>query len=118
MTVSETDGKINLEGVSTEYGDYDTVSNGIADVVSTKTYIDGAVTDLNSDLTEIDGKILTNVNGSDAVEVSGKENKVQSISLKLDEATKHASSSNPDNALTITTNEGLYLSNVWDCGEY
>ena len=118
VTVSETDGKINLDGVSAEYGDYGTVSNGIADVVSTKTYIDGAVTDLNADLSEIDSKILTNVNGSDAVEVSGKENKAQTISLKLDETTKHASSSNPDNALTITANEGLYLSNVWDCGEY
>ena len=49
---------------------------------------------------------LTGVEGSQAITVSGGK----TVSLKLDTV-------KTDNALKINT-DGLYLSNVWDCGEY
>lgn len=56
------------------------------------------------------GEALKKVNGSNAITVSEKDsNNEQTVSIKLDGAT--------DNALQITEN-GLYISNVWDCGEY
>ena len=52
---------------------------------------------------------LTEVQGSNAITVSTKAEKKQTVSLKLDGAA--------DNALAVNAN-GLYLSNVWDCGTY
>lgn len=52
---------------------------------------------------------LTSVVGSNAIEVSTKASHSQTVSLKLDGAA--------DNALAVNAN-GLYLSNVWDCGTY
>lgn len=65
---------------------------------------------------------LTSVAGGNGIEVSTKASNSQTVSLKLD-TTKDGLA--PDgttptpgtNALTVTGN-GLYLSNVWDCGEY
>ena len=57
------------------------------------------------------GEALKKVNGSNAITVSEKDsNNAQTVSIKLD-------SVKTDNALQITGN-GLYISNVWDCGEY
>lgn len=59
----------------------------------------------------LDGEALKKVNGSNAITVSDKDsNNEQTVSIKLDSVAS-------DNALQITAN-GLYISNVWDCGEY
>ena len=50
---------------------------------------------------------LTGVTGSEAITVSDGK----TVSLKLGTGSKG------DNALVINT-DGLYLPNVWDCGEY
>lgn len=66
---------------------------------------------VKSDIAALDAEVknaLNTVTGSDAITVSTKASKNQTISLKLSSAT--------DNALTISS--GLYLSNVWDCGTY
>ena len=65
---------------------------------------------------------LTEVQGSNAITVSTKAEKKQTVSLKLD-TTKDGNGDGTTpkpagaNALTVNAN-GLYLSNVWDCGEY
>ena len=61
---------------------------------------------------------LDEVEGSDAITVTTKADKKQTINLKLDTTSKANVSESADNALTITANEGLYLSSVWDCGSY
>ena len=65
---------------------------------------------------------LTSVVGSAAIGVTTKASNSQTVSLKLD-TTKDGNGDGATpkpagaNALTVTDN-GLYLSNVWDCGEY
>jgi hypothetical protein len=58
--------------------------------------------------------------GNDAIEVSIKSNKSQTIGVKLDTTTtsgQHSYVSATGNALKIT-DDGLYLSGNWDCGTY
>lgn len=52
---------------------------------------------------------LDQVNAGNGINVTGKANKQQTISVKID--------SNSNNMLTVGAN-GLNLSNVWDCGTY
>ncbi len=65
---------------------------------------------------------LTSVVGSAAIGVTTKASNSQTVSLKLD-TTKDGNGDGTTpkpagaNALTVTDN-GLYLSNVWDCGTY
>lgn len=65
---------------------------------------------------------LTSVVGSAAIGVTTKASNSQTVSLKLD-TTKDGNGDGATpkpagaNALTVTDN-GLYLSNVWDCGTY
>ena len=61
--------------------------------------------------------MLTGVTGSNAITVSEKSAKNQTISLKLDGTTKPQGFTNADNVLSITS-EGLYLSSIIDCGTY
>ena len=89
---------------------------------SSTTTGDIAATDtLSAALNKLENKAdnsLDSVVGSDAITVTTKSNKSQTISLKLDATSQSAVSSAPDNVLTITSGEGLYLSSVWDCGSY
>lgn len=77
-----------------------------ANYISGATSVHDATVKLDAAINNVASSALTSVAGSEAITVSeGK-----TVSLKLD-AVK------TDNALKINTN-GLYLSNVWDCGEY
>ena len=74
--------------------------------LKTATSVHDATIKLDAAIKTVKDSALTSVAGSQAITVSGNN----TVSLKLD-AVK------TNNALTITT-DGLYLSNVWDCGEY
>lgn len=88
-------------------------ANYIKDAVSIQgatEILDAKLKEVADEVSELGGDALKKVNGSNAITVSDKDAaKEQTISLKLDNAT--------DNALSITEN-GLFLSNIWDCGEY
>ena len=77
-----------------------------ANYISKATSVHDATIKLDAAIKTVANSALTSVAGSQAITVSGNN----TVSLKLDVA-------KTDNALTITT-DGLYLSNVWDCGEY
>ena len=80
--------------------------------ISNATSVHDATVKLDAAIKTVEGNAnnaLTEVQGSNAITVSTKAEKKQTVSLKLNAAA--------DNALTVDTN-GLYLSNVWDCGEY
>lgn len=90
-----------------------------------------ATNTVKSDIKALDTEVanaLNGVTGSNAIAVSTRSNKNQTISLTLDttttattEGNQYASSNGQDgtgsNALQITSN-GLYLSNNWDCGTW
>lgn len=77
-----------------------------ANYISKATSVHDATVKLDAAINNVASSALTSVAGSEAITVSeGK-----TVSLKLD-AVK------TDNALVIKT-DGLYLSKVWDCGEY
>lgn len=71
--------------------------------------LDAAIKTVADNINTLEGNALTSVAGGNGIEVSTKASKSQTVSLKLNAAA--------DNALTVDTN-GLYLSNVWDCGTY
>lgn len=71
---------------------------------------------LKLDTTTLLSNTLTQVNGSEAISVSQRQNNQQDIELVLAGAENGI-----DNALEIISsaqNEGLYLASTWDCGEY
>jgi len=71
---------------------------------------------LKLDTTTLLSNTLTQVNGSEAISVSQRQNNQQDIELVLAGA-----ESGIGNALEIISseqNEGLYLASTWDCGEY
>lgn len=75
--------------------------------LKTATSVHDATIKLDAAIKDLGDRALTGVVGSDAITVSeGK-----TVSLKLGTGSKG------DNALAINT-DGLYLPNVWDCGEY
>lgn len=94
---------------------------------NTGTYIGKAVTNtVTSDIKALDTEVanaLNGVTGSDAIGVTTKAGKNQTISLTLDETTTESAAGNQyvsntgSNVLKKTSN-GLYLSNVWDCGTF
>lgn len=71
--------------------------------------LDAAIKTVADGINALEGNALTSVAGGNGIEVSTKTSNSQTVSLKLNAAA--------DNALTVDTN-GLYLSNVWDCGTY
>lgn len=85
--------------------------------INNATSLNDADVKLDAALKTADDAMLTGVTGSDAITVSAKTNKNQTISLKLDATTKPAGFTNADNVLSITS-EGLYLSSIIDCGTY
>lgn len=84
--------------------------------------LDAAIKDVDNKITTLDGAALKSIEGSNAIGVTTKASNSQTVSLKLD-TTKDGNGDGATpkpagaNALTVTDN-GLYLSNVWDCGEY
>lgn len=96
-----------------------------ANYISAATSVHDATVKLDAAIKTVEGNAnnaLTSVVGGNGIEVSAKASKSQTVSLKLD-TTKDGLA--PDgttptpgtNALAVNAN-GLYLSNVWDCGEY
>lgn len=77
-----------------------------ANYIGKATSVHDATIKLDAAIKTVASGALTGVVGSDAITVSDGK----TVQLKLDSVT-------PGNALEIKTN-GLYLSNVWDCGEY
>lgn len=138
VSVTQTEGKLASVSVTTKGLEVDTskfVTNGVLateianrkrvtgvngdsyTAPSTATYIKNA-TSMNDADVKLDGAIktvaneqLSNIKGSDAVSVSAKSGKVQTVSIKLDNETS-------DNALKINDGKGLYLSSVIDCGTF
>ena len=117
-TVSETNGivsetKANVKDL--QLGGYSkTLETGA--IAGTDT-INTALSKLENTVNAANDEMLTNITGSNAVTVSTKTDKNQTVSLKLDAATKPQGFTNADNALSITS-EGLYLSSIIDCGDY
>lgn len=89
-----------------------------ANYIGAATSVHDATVKLDDAIKTVDGKITTlgnealkSLNGSNAITVSGDTANSKTVSLKLGTGTTG------DNALVINA-DGLYLSNVWDCGEY
>lgn len=137
VKVTEVDGKITAVSVSTDTTaskeDLDTeiaarkavdgqsgqtyVANSSATYISDATSLNDADVKLDAALKTADDAMLTGVTGSNAITVSDKADKNQTISLKLDATTKPEGFAASDNVLNIT-DDGLYLSSVIDCGTY
>lgn len=117
-TVSETNGvvsetKANVKDL--QLGGYSkTLDTGA--IAGTDT-INVAFSKLENTVNTANGEMLTGITGSNAITVSAKTNKNQTVSLKLDATTTPQGFTNADNALSITS-EGLYLSSIIDCGTY
>ena len=117
-TVSETNGivsetKANVKDL--QLGGYSkTLDTGA--IAGTDT-INVAFSKLENTVNTANGEMLTDITGSNAITVSAKTNKNQTVSLKLDATTTPQGFTNADNALSITS-EGLYLSSIIDCGTY
>ena len=77
-----------------------------ANYIGEATSVHDATIKLDAAIKTVASGALTGVTGSEAITVSDGK----TVQLKLDRVTA-------GNALTINT-DGLYLSNVWDCGEY
>lgn len=80
--------------------------------IKTATSVHDATVKLDAAIKTVEGNAnnaLAEVKGSNAITVSTKTSNSQTVSLKLDGAA--------NNALAVNAN-GLYLSNVWDCGTY
>jgi hypothetical protein len=98
-------GSDNTIGYQTE-----TDATYISDAIS----VHDATVLLDKALKNIDTSVegaLTSVTGSDAITAGTKSGGSQPISLKLD-------TTNQDNALSIVSGGGLYLSTTIDCGTY
>ena len=92
-------------------------ANSSSNYIKNASSLNDADVKLDAALKTADDAMLTGVTGSDAITVSAKTNKNQTISLKLDDTTKPEGFTNADNVLSITS-EGLYLSSIIDCGTY
>lgn len=96
-------------GVLGEGGVIEYVPDGSTTYISGATSVHDATVKLDAAIKNLGAGALSEVKGSNAITVSTKAANSQTVSLKLDGAA--------DNALAVNAN-GLYLSNVWDCGTY
>ena len=137
VKVTEVDGKITAVNISTDKTagkdaldaeikarkDVDGQSGQTYAANTTSNYINKATSlndadfKLDAALKTADNAMLTGITQSNAISVSTKANKTQTVSLKLDATTKPEGFTNADNVLSITDN-GLYLSSITDCGTY
>ena len=137
VKVTEVDGKITAVNISTDKTagkdaldaeikarkDVDGQSGQTYAANTTSNYINKATSlndadfKLDAALKTADNAMLTGVTGSNAITVSAKTAKNQTISLKLDRTTRPQGFTNADNVLSITS-DGLYLSSIIDCGTY
>ena len=97
-------------GVLGEGGVIDYVPDTSTTYIKTATSVHDATVKLDAAIKNLGAGALTSLNGSEAITVSGDTANSKTVSLKLD-------SVKTDNALTVS-GDGLYLSNVWDCGTY
>jgi len=102
----------------TAVADTDIIS-GVSASDSVKTGIEKLYASLGAEIAARKAAIsAASVHGSSAIDVTEAASG-DTISLKLDSTTQGtgAEKTGTDNALTITNN-GLFLSNTWDCGTY
>lgn len=90
-------------------------ANANANYISGATSLNNADVLLDTALKTADDAMLTQINGSNAIEVSAKANKQQTVSLKLDTTTTTGNITS--DMLEINSN-GLMMKNVWDCGTF
>lgn len=90
-------------------------ANSSANYISGATSLNSADVLLDTALKAADDAMLTQINGSNAIEVSTKSNKQQTVSLKLDTTTTTGNITS--DMLEINSN-GLMMKNVWDCGTF
>jgi hypothetical protein len=88
-----------------------TGTNYISDASS----LNNADVKLDTALKTVDDAMLTQINGSNAIDVTTKASKQQTVSLKLDTAT--ATGNITSDMLQITSN-GLMMKDTWDCGVF
>lgn len=108
--LAKSTGVTNTDGVIKYTPDTNTTYLKTADSVHDATVkLDAAIKTVADNITTLDGAALKSIEGGNGITVSGDTANSKTVSLKLNAAA--------DNALTVDTN-GLYLSNVWDCGTY
>lgn len=90
-------------------------ANSNANYISGATSLNNADVLLDTALKAADDAMLTQINGSDAIDVTTKASKQQTVSLKLDTTT--ATGNITSDMLQITSN-GLMMKDTWDCGVF
>lgn len=102
------------KAVDGQSGDTYTANSG-ANYISGATSLNNADVQLDTALKTVDDAMLTQINGSNAIDVTTKESKQQTVSLKLDTTTTTGNITS--DMLQITSN-GLMMKDVWDCGVF
>ena len=102
------------KAVDGQSGDTYTANSG-ANYISGATSLNNADVLLDTALKAADDAMLTQINGSNAINVTAKSNKQQTVSLILDTATTTGNITS--DMLEINSN-GLMMKNTWDCGTF
>lgn len=102
------------KAVDGQSGDTYTANSG-ANYIASATSLNNADVLLDTALKTADDAMLTQINGSNAIDVTTKASKQQTVSLKLDTTT--ASHNITSDMLQITSN-GLMMKDTWDCGVF